>query len=188
MSGVLIIGASRSGTSMTAGLFAVHGVFFGDCVGPHQMNPKGFFENKWLKKVYNGEIKTSNFDAEWKKQLTKEGWNNEIWGAKCGAERWSQYWHNVDDIKAIVCCYRPRKQIEASRAAVGFNPNRKTIDYNWGIMKDLREQGLPVVDVWTNQVVEGDYLDVKEAFSKLGLNFDTKLADEWIEPEHWRHG
>ena len=107
MSGVLIIGASRSGTSMTAGLFSQHGVFFGNCMEPHKTkNPKGYFENKWLKSVYkSGNYGVQDFDTAWKSQLKKEGWDGQsIWGAKCGAERWNEFWKFVPDIKAIVCC------------------------------------------------------------------------------------
>ena len=174
---------------MTAGLFAQHGVFFGKCAGPSSRNPKGYFENFWLKQIYESKAKFVDFDRKWKSQLKSEGWSgNEMWGAKCGAERWDQYWHQVPDIEAIVCCYRPQAQIEASRKTAGFNPNRQTVERNWGIMSDLKKRGPPCFDVWTDQMVKGDYTALLPIFDKLNMRFEKAIADNWVEPKFWRHG
>ena len=42
---VCIVGASRTGTNMLAGIFAAHGFFFGKCRPADDRNPKGYYEN-----------------------------------------------------------------------------------------------------------------------------------------------
>lgn len=189
MPGVVILGASRSGTSMTAGLFAQHGVFFGECMGPGPANPKGYFENRWWKRVEHGKQRPADFDTAWKEALRQQGWDGrQTWGAKVGAQWFDGYWRQVPDIAAIVCCYRPQAQIEASRAAVGFNPNRQPVPRAWSIMDALADAGWPVVKVWTDRLVAGDIEQIRPAFDRLGLDLDADTARGWIDPKLWRHG
>lgn len=46
---ILITGAARSGTSMTAGIISICGAFGGDMFGPNEFNQKGMFENKEIR-------------------------------------------------------------------------------------------------------------------------------------------
>ncbi len=188
MSGVLILGASRSGTSMTAGLFVQHGVWFGDCVPPARMNAKGFFESEALRRVYMGQEAPADFPAWWAAQREREGWAGEVWGAKGGAERWEQFWRAVPDIAAVVHCYRDRESIEASRARVGFNASRQTVSRNWALMQKMREGGgPPCFPVWTPRFIDGDFHEVRPAFRVLGIEFDDEIAREWVDPGLWHH-
>ncbi len=43
--GLLVLGGHRCGTSMTAGLLALHGVFLGETLPPGRNNLKGYWEN-----------------------------------------------------------------------------------------------------------------------------------------------
>jgi hypothetical protein len=187
--GVVILGASRSGTSMTAGLFAQHGVFFGTCMAADDRNPKGYFENRWWKQVEHGRQRPVSFDMAWKTALRQQGWDGrQPWGAKVGAQWFDGYWRHVPDIAAIVCCYRPQAQIEASRADAGFNPNRQPVPRAWSIMDELAEAGWPVVKVWTDRLVAGELDQIRPAFDRLGLTLDEATAREWIDPALWKHG
>ena len=189
MTGVLILGASRSGTSMTAGLFAQHGVVFGDCVGGSRINPKGFFENRWWKRVEHGHERPADFDAAWKAALREQGWDGRRpWGAKVGARWHADYWAHVPDIAVIVQCYRPLAQIEASRADAGFNSKRQPIPRAWQIMDELRAADGRCVQVWTDRVVAGEVDALQPAFRALGLELDDDIARRWVDPSLWRHG
>lgn len=42
---IIVVGASRSGTSLTAGILHRHGVWVGQCQDGRPINPKGFYEN-----------------------------------------------------------------------------------------------------------------------------------------------
>lgn len=46
---ILITGAARSGTSMVAGAVNICGAFGGDMSGPNRSNPKGMFENHYIR-------------------------------------------------------------------------------------------------------------------------------------------
>ena len=46
---ILITGAARSGTSMTAGIFHLCGAFGGEMSGPTQFNKRGMFENATIR-------------------------------------------------------------------------------------------------------------------------------------------
>jgi len=109
---IIITGAARSGTSMTAGLINICGAFGGDMFGPNEFNQKGMFENReirqdivkpYLKKIgvdplgqrplpNNRQIfEVSPRQIEvWKKLITesmiKQGYKDGPWfykGAKC---------------------------------------------------------------------------------------------------------
>lgn len=45
MKSVIVLGAPRSGTSMTAGMLSLLGVWMGDVRKPDPLNPKGYFED-----------------------------------------------------------------------------------------------------------------------------------------------
>lgn len=47
---IIITGAARSGTSMTAGIIQICGAFGGDTQKPNKNNPKGMFENLVIRK------------------------------------------------------------------------------------------------------------------------------------------
>lgn len=54
---VLICGLPRSGTSLTAGILAICGLWLGRTVpGGGSENPKGFFENVFLRERINKQI------------------------------------------------------------------------------------------------------------------------------------
>ena len=186
MSGVLIVGASRSGTSMTAGLFAQHGVWFGDCMGPAKINRKGFFENRALKRIYKGQERVQDFPVWWGVQRFNEGYTGGVWGAKCGAERWDQYWCDVPDIVAVVQCYRDKPSIEKSRNRAGFNQNRATVDKNWREMERMRDEAT-CFPVNTPRFIAGDFSEIIPVFDKIGLDFDPYIAQDWVDPSLW-HG
>lgn len=183
--GVVVLGASRSGTSMTAGLFAAHGVWFGDCMPASAINPKGFFENLALKRVWGGD-RPGDFPAWWRDERRANGCTGP-WGAKSGAECWD-LWRGVRDIACVVLCYRDRDSIAESRARAGFGRAPAATARNWRIMERVRKQALvPVVSVWTPRLVDGDCAEIVPAFEALGVPFDAAVASAWLEPDLWHH-
>ena len=94
----------------------------------------------------------------------------------------------MSDIAAVVQCYRPQQEIEASRADAGFNPRRQPVPRAWEIMDGLRAEGWPCFRVWTNRLIAGDFAALRPAFDALGLALDEATANAWIEPSLWRHG
>jgi hypothetical protein len=57
---IIILGAGRSGTSMTAGLFSKAGYYLGDnYLGKSDSNPKGFFEDREINQINETILKTA---------------------------------------------------------------------------------------------------------------------------------
>lgn len=185
MSGVFISGHVRSGTSMTAGLFRAHGVFFGDCGGAVPDNPGGRLENRWLKQTMHAE-RWSGWPETWFRRLEAEGWDGESpWGAKLMPKWWRLMKETDPDV--VVLCYRPEEDILASCERVGWKRSTETVAQRWAAMDEIRaEASGAVVRVDTPRLVSGDYGQVTEAFDALGMDFFEGRAREWIEPE-WFH-
>ena len=178
---VFVTGHVRSGTSMTAGIFAAHGVFFGACGGRVADSPKGRMENRWLKRtVEHGD--RDGWPETWYDRLRAEGWDGEVpWGAKLMPKWWD--WIRATQPTVIVCCYRPVDDILASCERVGWPRSRKTVDQRWRRMG--RIAGEHVVNVWTPSLIKGCYDAIEDALSVLGLALDREACAEWIEPEHF---
>ena len=168
--GVCVVGHSRTGTNMLAGVFAAHGFFFGDCRKPDDRNPKGFFENL---KIYNGRRDVLEV-------LKEDGLPGRCdWGVKVGPGRYEA----VKDCPfyLTLVTYRPKFEIKASRKKVkGFgtapsNMNTKSITG-------------PFMVINTSDLVSGDYTEVRKAFDLLERPFSEKLANDWIDPTIWNRG
>lgn len=188
MTGLVVMGGSRSGTSMTTGLFGVHGVWFGDCAGPTRINAKGFWENKALKRVYKGQERAGDFPAWWEEQRQREGYSGGVWGAKCGAERWGKYWFNVPDVSVIVQCYRDEASIQASRREAKFKNLPQVVKRSRAMMDNIRASvSIPCFKVWTPNFISGDFSEIIPAFDALGIEFDEAKARDWVDPSLW-HG
>ncbi len=182
--GVYITGPARSGTSMTAGLFAKHGVFFGDCRPADDHNPYGYFEHPCLT-TYKQKQRTEGWPEVWWATLEREGWTHGPWGAKKGAGSWP--WVSQLKPTVVVFCVRPKEQIRASRARWGKGgsvPPR--------VRRALRaveqKATCPIVAVNTPNLIAGDYTEVLPAFELLGVEFSVEIAREWIDPSVWCRG
>lgn len=183
--GVIITGHMRSGTSMTAGIFAEHGVFFGDCHRRH--------EHKWLKRGLKGGKAPKGWPDSWWGRLIDDGWDGATpWGAKAMAVHWPEL-RQVEP-KVVVCCYRPKEAILRSceefggGARFGREYRDPVIDEHWEIMEGIRDH-YPgtVVDVHTPDIVDGDYAALKPAFAALGMTMDEQVVSDYVDPSRWHH-
>ena len=78
---ILITGAARSGTSMTAGIIHKSGAFGGEMVGPNRNNKRGMFENKFIRQeICKPFLKSINADPMGQKPLPrmKDVWNKAL--------------------------------------------------------------------------------------------------------------
>lgn len=188
MTGVFITGHVRSGTSMIAGLFRTHGVFFGECTGPVRDNRKGRVENEWLKQTMH-EGQWPDWPESWFRRLKEEGWDREVpWGAKLMPMWWPKMRATEPDV--VVLCYRPAPQILESCGRVSWAGNRsmETIRGRWEMMEEAAEEAMGVVArVWAQDVVRGDYGTLRPAFDALGIDIDPGVCEDWIDTDLW-HG
>lgn len=174
---------------MTAGLFARHGVFFGNCGGPNQNNTKGNWENGWMKRgLKSPSGRPNGWPDSWFDRMREEGWNGQApWGLKAVAVHWPIMRQLEPDV--VVLCYRPKPNIldSCERFGSGFKFSRKyrdpMIDMHWALMETIRlDYPGTVVEVNTPDLVKGDYDSIRPAFDALGVEFDEEVAGEWIDP------
>lgn len=189
MKGVTVTGHMRSGTSMVAGLFAAHGVFFGRCKDIGPLNAKGSFENVWL----TGQLEDGGAAGGFLGRLREEGWGEGApWGAKAVAVHWPKIRPLSPEV--VVNCYRPKAAILASCEQgwggwkYGKCHRSEMIEAHWRIMETIRlDYPGTVVDVDTPDLIAGDYDQIRPAFDALGVEFSAETADGWIDRDLWHH-
>lgn len=194
---------------MTGGLFRAHGVFFGtSCAGPSRSNPKGYVELPWLKAAVRGEIQDLSWPVDFFERLHLEGWAQGAqdsvstggvlsrrshpapdlppWGVKVGAQHWQMIRQLAPTV--IVLCYRPLEQVMRSRSKIRHMADasealvRRQYD-NLGTIAETAN--CPVFWVETPRLAQRDYHQIIPAFDALGIEFDERIADAWIEPDYF---
>lgn len=173
---------------MTAGLFAAHGVFFGNTGDGNEFNPRGCFEHPEL--VSRVECKVSaGWPEAWWKILSAEGWNgSDPWGCKRGPRSWG--WVKELEPTVIVRTHRPVPQLDASRKRWGKKGSTVGILRRADAKLRLIEKHAraPFFHVRTADLVAGNYETVLPAFEALGVVFSETVARNWIEPAIWNRG
>jgi hypothetical protein len=180
----------RSGTSMTAGLFAQHGVFFGRTGGPKSRNRKGNFENNWLAERVRArnEPLPDDWPAPWWRQMHREGYSGGPFGYKLVAVHAAKVRPMRPDV--VVLVHRDREAILASCRAYGKGDRSAELERQRQIMAAIRGgwNWATVVSVRMEHLVRGWYGGIVPAFDALGVEFDREIADEFIEPSLVHHG
>ena len=186
-----VVGPSRSGTSMTAGLFYKHEVFFGECITANRYNPKGYFEHAWLKQVHKGKAGPVEWPTDFYRRLMNEGLCD--CGQPVGVKSGPNYAPRILALPptVIVACRRPLDQIARSRGRVpwaGGEPE-KVARRDYRRIEELRgAHDGPFVDVRTDRLAAGEWEDVLPAFEALGVEFKEHVAREWVDPALWDGG
>jgi len=199
---ILIVGMPRSGTSMTAGVFARHGVWVGTHQEGDRLNAKGHFENhhiKQAKKVaaippayicVNKGLEAEPVDG-WREAVLRlrdqDGYEGGPWMFKMSVMFWRMFDGAFPDA-TWVCVRRPRDEIRRSSEATGiFSATDETIDAHIAAMDRLeRERG--AVSVQTSDVVAGDTSSLGAALLHADLEPDGAIIADFIDATLWRHG
>ena len=188
--GVWVTGPSRSGTSMVAGLFAEHGVFFGRTVEGDEHNEHGYFEHPELVSRVESRI-WADWPEAWWRTLEGEGFERGgYWGVKRGRDAWP--WIRELGPELIVVCRRPVDETVRSRRRRWPRkraPRGEVLLARKAFDKIGAQAGIcPMLTVNTERVVAGDYRRIATVFKRLGLRFDPAIAREWIDPGIWNRG
>lgn len=193
---VVIVGTPRSGTSMTAGLFARHGCWTGECRKPNRHNPKGFFENLELKKillkragaiVHEGRVAEYHpgFAKDINNLLVSQGYEGGPWLMKHSA----LYWKLWQDFYPIwVVCWRDPVSIVQSGMKSGYFAGGKT---EKALMERiaLHHEEMRNIEghhVDTQKVAFGDFSSIRPAIEEIG-EFNEELAAKFVDRSHWHH-
>lgn len=186
MKGVWIAGPSRTGTSMTAGLFAAHGVFFGNTRPDDKDNERGYFEHPFLKSL-RGKPLHPAWPKAWWETLRREGWPPDApWGVKGGPQLAPLV--RAMNPTVVVMCVRPLDQVQRSRDrcdwAKGSAEEVTKRDYD-RLERIALEYPGSVFRVGTDSLARRDYRHVLPVFWTLGIPFNETAANEWIDPNLW---
>ena len=155
---------------MLAGIFAAHGFFFGNCRPADDLNPKGFYENL---AIYGGRKDVLNVLKE---QGLKPGQN---WGVKVGEGKYQQIKATSFDL-ILVTWRRPKEIIASRKIAKGFGKSAHNAN--------AKEYPEPCRVINTSLLADGDFQQIRDAFTLLGVPFSEETARAWIDPAIWNRG
>jgi len=193
---ILILGQPRSGSSMTAGIFAAHDVWTGQTRPGTQYNEKGFFENMAIKKLIHkrvGELSVMAELATHDDQLAediqhirnRDGYKGGPWLWKGSPMYWQLF---MSMYPKMVVCHRSDEQIfkscRASPAIFGKNMTDNELHWSIAVQREImdmavKECGAP--RVFTEKVVTGDFRSIKSALIYCGLDYDEKIVEEFVD-------
>lgn len=200
---ILIMALPRSGSSMTAGIFAKHGVWTGPCRPGTGRNPKGFFEGLAIKKalmklqpaiVHRAVLADyrPDFRALVEQLIREDGYESGpwLWKGSC------LYWPIWGDFEPhwVVCRRDPEATFKSSRSAPKvFGSSltdaelRRNIAFHHEQMDYLiAEKG--AIEVETEAVAKGNFTTIQRAVEHCGLEFDLAVTRQFVDPTLWHYG
>ena len=185
---IVIFGYPRSGTSLTAELFYLHGVWAGTCnPGVKDLHPDGKFEHVRL-----GKNQNRNFKDHVDQVLKEDGYIGGYWLAKRKINNSRiKKWAVLNPYFVLV--RRSQKDIVRSRKRV-HKYKKESTDISTeiqGIKKanqlmDYVKSRYGGMDIHTDLLITGDYSEIKNVFSKIGIEFNPNIANNCIRPDLWK--
>lgn len=186
---------------MTAGIFAKHGVWTGNCSGVQPWNPKGVFENHAIGeelRARHGLLVHANRIA---KCVPKEGFRSAVtrvlfneryaggpWLFKMSA-MYKKAWHEFEPYYVGVHRENNVESLMAKPGFIGAGPGERTL--RAASERVVRNHAKIInnceVIVETDEIIRGEYRTLERAFEFCGLEFDPEVAREFVDPELWHH-
>jgi hypothetical protein len=175
---------SRSGSSMTARIFAAHGLKH---KGNNNCEKKEI--DKWIKQYYQKDHlnpEPAPYIKGFKAYIESLG--IDLWK---GDVMYYPLFHRLKP--KIVCIKRDVESVVKSLRAK--NPGAKSLNADkvrqiiltrYEYMDELKEKH-GGVDVFTDQLIKGDYSSLEEAFEYCEIPFKEKIARNEIDPSRWHY-
>ncbi len=196
---IIILGMPRSGTSMVAGLFHLHGCWVGRTRVGNEKNPRGYFENTAFKRYFqakNGRDLIRDepiippdrreFDEFVDATLKNEDYQGGPWIVKFSA-LWWRYFEPYEPFWVLV--RRPKRaNVEACMVSGLHNNANDKAGLELSYDQHHREMdSLPGFNVYTQDVVAGDYSSLQIAIEGCGLNYDEEIVRKFVDKKFWHH-
>jgi hypothetical protein len=190
-SGIVVLSAGRSGSSLVAGLLAHHGIWTGDCLIANRFNPKGYFENIEIK---NAMLKLYGRDWQGEPPEYKEGWLKTVekiknrqectgrWLFKCGAFYW-RVWKPFNPV--FVKVWRDPKDILKSYERTRFLKNRYTHE-EIGVIINRHQNLMHTIDgpnIDADALVNGETGQFRKMLRDMGLKYDE--SNDFVDRKFW---
>ncbi len=214
---ILVTGCARSGTSLTAGILAHCGAFGGHVTGPMPHNPKGQFENGYIRdQVTKPYLASMGVDKLGQKPLPdvenlaafdslqevvestmrRDGYSGGPWyykGAKICLV-WPVWVKAFPEAEWIIVRRRPQ-EIAESCMRTRFMRAYKDIDGWLGWVREhekrfeeLKKAARNVQEFWPEEVLRGDVTAARGLTDSLGLPWHGPAVQSFITPEYWNGG
>lgn len=177
---IIVIGASRSGTSMVSGVLHSLGCWVGKCREADKHNPLGYFENKAIHELRRSGLLTIESVVA---AMRDEGYGGGPWLVKHGPYFWNDWprfgaqWVFVRRPFMDVCVSRIRRGeaplTACSKAQRDFAALHSLMKKNTGI------------EVWSARLVHGDYRAIEKICTAYGLRYDPVAIKRFIRSEYW---
>ena len=187
---IVILGTPRSFTSLTAGIFRDHGVWFGHCKEYHVWCPTGSCENLEMKKILKANKRTAivadgtlcprieGYTEKILKIMVDEGYLDGPLAFKHSAMFWN-VWKDFDPY--FICCRRPKESVMKSGKRSGMYA---TTSHSWDAHQKVMDGIVNSVDVHGEKYFEGDWSSLEKAFEFCGLEFDVNIANKLLDHKH----
>jgi len=212
---LLLTGAARSGTSMTAGIVYHCGSFGGKTSGPTAWNRKGMFENAEIResvmKPYlqlhgadpkgqkplpdpHALLPISNFRAKIESIMKFSGYQNGHWFYK-GAKMclvWPLWDEAFSDAKWIIIRRKDEEIVHSCMKTAFMNGYNHPDGWQFWVdehkkrFSEMHEHGLMIREVWPSQFVAGDFSEIKDVIEWAGLKWNEEAVKGFIDPSLWR--
>lgn len=194
---LLVLGQSRCGSSMIAGICASHGLWTGPTRKADNRNIKGFYENNIINKT--SRIKYGRLiERARPARVTRFDWRNFIETTLAGqgyeeGQNWLikdlalyyPIWSQFDPV-IITVRRRPGNSV-ASRKRLNWARHMDGV-YAAAVYMHNLERKRHVHRVDSAKIIKGDYTQLKKPLSKMGIKMDENIIKEFVEPDYWRCG
>jgi len=175
---------------MTAGIFARHGVWVGNCLKADHRNPRGYFENIAFRNALRSHAGSPAGTCEnvpgWPEKaralLAEEGYEGGPWLVKYSAFYWP-LWRQMD--AHLVVTMRDPDAIWKSGQASGYIPSRTVLKAYGKAVIEAIDAGAAPVD--TSAVAAGNHATLAHAFERCGLDLDPAIVDDFVDPNLWHY-
>jgi len=175
---------------MTAGIFAKHGVWVGDYRKGDEINKKGHFENKLFKQLIRGKYRVADpgpFHENWAiVERILELNPPEPWLIK----GYVMFWPIFDPLTPkYVCVRRGKDSVLASCQATGLHNSGcdSQLFDRYSEEMDFLVETRSAVNVYTDEVIKGDYSSLERAFEHCNVRFNEEIAEDFIEKSLWHY-
>lgn len=212
---ILVTGCARSGTSLVAGVLHLGGAWVGNYVGAHPLNPKGFFENRFIREqIVKPYLRDLGVDPLCQRDLPDAesltpvpGWRDRVveairsqnyedgpWLYK-GAKMCLMWpvWHAAFPDAQWVIVRRKTDDIIESCIRCSFMRGRKDregwrdwVQIHLECFGAMKAAGLDTREIWPHNAVRGDLSGLEDLTRALGLTWREADVRAFILPEAWQ--
>ncbi len=203
---ILITGAARSGTSITAGIIDKHGVNGGELFPANASNKRGIYENIRARAKAKAMLKTMAFDPMCQKPLAEPEFFKRLpaqeirkWreGLDVGYIKdpkmvmmWPLWDRSFPDAKWILVRRNDQEIIDSCLRTTFMHRYKDAAGWTtWlGAHKEQFEKMkgfLNIKEVWPQKIISGDYSEIKAVLEWLGLKMNSAIIDEFVSPALW---